>query len=699
MKKLFTLLACIISLHAMAINLEEATLVTQNFLKEKNITKESSLSEISLKDIVRKEGMDMFYVMNLGNDEGFVIVPASKYLPPIFGYSFENEFELHPAIQFYLDVHSRFILHEEKNKNTPDVEITKKWEHFLLESFTSNNTRTTTVGPLITSRWNQDKFYNTYCPWDRASGASSDYRVPNGCVALCGAQLMNYYRHPKQGKLTFSYIPFGYSQQIVYASQQYYNWDAMCDRATNYTNEIAKLAYHLGVAVQMNYAPGGSGSSTEKLIEMLNKNYDYSFGQVWSTYDTVTFKREIDALRPIIMSGCDKVNCESGGHAFLVDGYEEPGIMFHFNWGWGGYADGYFYLANYLNHSQYFQYSALSFIKLSPQSNYPAQCQQFKRQTAYQGYITNGSTNQPYQETPDCSWMIAARGATRYNFTFSRLDTQENIDVITIYNGPTVSSGVAATYSGTGTPQGVIVNADSVLITFTSTNPTSRNTTHLGFLMGYTTDKPAQKCDVMTDLTTSSGYITDGYAVGETYTPWISCTWNIAPNYNTGFFGLFHEFDLRLGDFVDIYNAATNPPTFWKRFEIAAKPTLGEVFSIPFLKIQVKFITDNYDEGQGFKFQYFSMLGVNNNSLLDNLAIYPNPASDVINLSFSSELVEQSINCRIVDITGRELYAINIEYNGDVYATQIPVAHFAKGIYFLQLTTTTGTVTSKVIIN
>jgi hypothetical protein len=217
--------------------------------------------------------------------------------------------------------------------------------------------------------------------------------------------------------------------------------------------------------------------------------------------------------------------------------------------------------------------------------------------------------------------------------------------------------------------------------------------------MNYTTNKPQQRCDVTTNLTAPTGYISDGTLSGEDYMPWTSCTWNIAPNYNTGFFGLFHDFDLRLGDFVDFYDATTSPPTFMIRYDRNYPPTIGEVFSLPKPKILIKFITDNYDQGKGFKLQYFSTVGINNHSLLNDLAVFPNPATDFINLLFSSQLTNQPINCTIVDVAGKEIYSTIIDYQGDTNFTQIPVAHLSNGIYFLQLTTTTGKVISKIIKN
>lgn len=698
MKKILLLLATSLFItNTIAISEEQAFLVTQNFLKERNIADNSSLYRISLQEAVREDGTNMFYIMDLGNKEGFVIVSASQYVSPIIGYSFDSEFQWQPAIQFYLDSFTKTILLEENSKNEPDTHISKQWNRYLQEHFATNVVVLNEVPPLITSRWNQDKFYNTYCPWDKNAGANYDHRVPNGCVALAAAQIMNYYRHPETGQKGVSYKPGNYPPQTVSFAQHTYHWDAMCDKATNYTNEIAKLAYHVGVSCNMGYGPGGSGAYTINVAKAMEENFYYTPAYNWHAYDEKRLQREIDLLQPILMSGNDG----NSGHAFVVDGYietydeGEKVIKFHFNWGWGGYADAYFTLRNH-----YFCYNAEVFLELTPAHNYPVQCQQNKRQTAFEGYITNGSTNKPYQSNPDCSWIIAAQGATQYSFAFSRLDTKEDVDMVTIYKGATKSSGIAATFSGNTTPNHpVIVVADSVLITFTSKNPAFENKAHRGFLINYVADKPKQKCNATTNILAPSGYITDGTSPGENYTPWTSCTWNINPNVGTGFFGLFHEFDLKLGDFVDVYDATKSPPHLWRRFDRYFPPTIGEVISIPFPRIQVRFITDNFDEGNGFKFQYFTLLSVDDNSLLENLSIYPNPTSDFIFIAFSSKLINQPVACRLVDLAGKEVYSTIIDYAGDIFTVQIPVAHIAKGFYLIHLVTTTGIATSKIIIN
>jgi len=46
---------------------------------------------------------------------------------------------------------------------------------------------------------------------------------------------------------------------------------------------------------------------------------------------------------PILYGGNKPSSAGGGGHAFVCDGYEDDNY-FHFNWGWNGNSDGYFYI-------------------------------------------------------------------------------------------------------------------------------------------------------------------------------------------------------------------------------------------------------------------------------------------------------------------------------------------------------------------
>jgi hypothetical protein len=51
-------------------------------------------------------------------------------------------------------------------------------------------------------------------------------------------------------------------------------------------------------------------------------------------------RADLDAHLPICYSGSGPSN--GSGHVFVCDGYRMSDGKFHFNWGWSGYADGYY---------------------------------------------------------------------------------------------------------------------------------------------------------------------------------------------------------------------------------------------------------------------------------------------------------------------------------------------------------------------
>lgn len=80
-------------------------------------------------------------------------------------------------------------------------DIAKKWKSYTLKSIAPGeggvgggcNTTTTTVGPLISATWGQDRDFNSLCPLvpDR-----DDDRALAGCVTVALAQIMYHHQHP-----------------------------------------------------------------------------------------------------------------------------------------------------------------------------------------------------------------------------------------------------------------------------------------------------------------------------------------------------------------------------------------------------------------------------------------------------------------------------------------------------------------------
>lgn len=677
---------------------EIAIQVARNFVIEKSGYKDNTAIKISLLQTLENENEPVLYIFDV-NETGFVIVSTSKIAHPILAFSFDHTFEMNPALESWLQGYSKQIIEHEKKGTIAPEKNKNAWNHYTANVFQPNESKAVVVGPLITTRWNQSKFYNTYCPWDINAGAFYDNRVPNGCVALACSQLMNYYRHPQVGVGGASYIPYPYPRQTVYFNQHTYYWDAMTNAPMNYTNEIAKLVYHVGVSCQMGYNADGSGAYTPVAVQKMVTHFGYStdnrttgpaeYANEPEVYVAI-LKAELDSLRPLLYSG----QSAGGGHAFLSDGYRDDNY-FHFNWGWGGSGDGYFI------HDQItFNQDVKVVKKLYPATNYPNLCADQKRQTASVGYITDGSTNKPYQVNPDCSWMIAVPGASTYSFVFDRLSVYPDVDFVTIYNGPTVESGVAATFTGTTTPTTTTtINADSVLITFTTTNGSKPTHQYQGFLISYSTNQQVAYCNANTNLFTQVHHtISDGSGDEINYKPGSTCSWNIKPSFVTGFAFVFPKFELGLGDFVDVYDATSTTPIFWKRFDVYNMPNFSIVNNAPFSKIKVTFVSDNFMQKEGFALEYYAIVGVDDQSQLNDLNFYPNPASDFVTLSFDTESAE-NILCKIMDMTGKTVYQNNFNHNGGKFSETISVSSYAKGIYFIQLETKTGKAGGKLIIN
>ena len=82
---------------------------------------------------------------------------------------------------------------------------------------------------------------------------------------------------------------------------------------------------------------------------------------------------------------------------------------------------------------------------------------------------------------------------------------------------------------------------------------------------------------------------------------------------------------------------------------------------------------------------------------IQNLAVYPNPSSDVFNVSFTSEDV-QDLQLRIINIIGEELSNEALEQFVGEYTKAIDLSSYTKGVYFLEITTNDGVVNKKLIL-
>ncbi len=268
-------------------------------------------------------GNDSYYVFN--NDAGgFVIIAGDDAVAPVLGYTSTGAFDANNLPEGLKDLLKSY-----------EQQIAALGKNYKANT-TSTRAEFTGEKLLNTAKWNQGAPFNKYTPNNYVTG----------CVATAGAIVMKHHGYPAKGVGSHSYTWNG--QNLTASFEHDYDWANMPAKYTDGNDEafdgVARLMSDLGVAVNMQYANGGSASALEDLVTALKKYFGYSKyarlltmkdlgAEVWNG----RLRAEIDANRPILYSAADS---NVGGHSFVIDGYKDE--SFNVNWGWGGYCDGFY---------------------------------------------------------------------------------------------------------------------------------------------------------------------------------------------------------------------------------------------------------------------------------------------------------------------------------------------------------------------
>ena len=341
MKKFYALLLLTLSgLFVMSnpVDVKLARKVAINYL---NAKKGSSIDTFDLKLINthQVEGNDALYIFALSKG-GFIIVSADDEAKPVIGWSLTNPMPKtidNPVVLGRMEWYAKQVRYAAKSK-LGDKSTKQEWQDIIDGNIAKGNKA---AGPLLSTLWNQEPYYNNLCPQN----------TPVGCVATAMSQIMRYHQWPQNGIGWHKYEHATYGTQYAHFEETTYSWSSMPIQLTsNSTNDeilaVATLCYHAGVSVNMNYDPDGSGAFSRDVLYALTNyfNYDPTTIQI-HTFDSTNqtnwinmIKAEIDAGRPVYYAGNSKA---SGGHAWVCDGYNDYNEL-HINWGWGGYANGYY---------------------------------------------------------------------------------------------------------------------------------------------------------------------------------------------------------------------------------------------------------------------------------------------------------------------------------------------------------------------
>jgi PKD repeat protein len=82
---------------------------------------------------------------------------------------------------------------------------------------------------------------------------------------------------------------------------------------------------------------------------------------------------------------------------------------------------------------------------------------------------------------------------------------------------------------------------------------------------------------------------------------------------------------------------------------------------------------------------------------INSLNIFPNPSRDVFNVEFTSDS-KQSIEVRVVNLIGEEIFTENLENFEGEYTHSFNLSEYSKGVYLLEITTDNGVIKKKLIL-
>ena len=303
-----------------------------------------------------------FHLYTGADGKGYVLVAADDRVRPVLAYSLDETFStdnMPTPVANWVDGYRREIASVVAATNNPSPKVAKewaRWENGIPVS--SGKGEQNWVPALMSSVWNQSGPYNTYCPYDYYITGT---RTVTGCVATSMAQVMRYWQWPDVGYGSHTYSWDTYGELSANFDTTHYHWSLMPDTLTSTSGSqaidaVATLMFHAGVAVEMMYGPSSTGGSpaygsasggfdfacAENALKSYFRYNPMLFSRYKDDYSEAEWQRlmhaELDAGRPVIYAA---VQSRTGGHSFVIDGYDSVGF-YHVNWGWGGLCNGWY---------------------------------------------------------------------------------------------------------------------------------------------------------------------------------------------------------------------------------------------------------------------------------------------------------------------------------------------------------------------
>ena len=703
MKKILILILLVscTTLFSQNITKETAIKVAKNFYYERvNSQQSSDLNDIIVDNVIEEKlsGKTLIYIVDF-EFEGFVILSGNTNTKPILGYSFDGIYDnsnIPPQMRDWLDQYLLQLEYMQQHPEITNTEFAGEWKRLQSDNpeefkiFKGKD-----LEPMLTTTWDQGTYYNELCPADPAGPGG---HCVTGCVATALAQLMNYFRWPETGVGSYSYECPPYGTLSANFGETEYKWDEMAVNLTASNLATALIISHLGISVDMVYGPNGSGMYNHKAAYTLRTFFKYDPSCIYVYRDSTNMDWDsllvtnLDKHIPMYYAGWSVPNIN--GHAFIVDGYQS-GNYYHFNWGWSGSYDGYFYTNAMNPGGSNFNLAQELVINAVPDTNlyqYPIYCNGDKTTITTDGTIDDGSGPlYNYQDGSMCTWLIAPEDSVNnITLNFLKFDTEFN-DKLRVYDGENAGGILLGEFSGNTIPGNITSSSDKLFITFNSDNAN----TSPGWLMSYTSDIPVY-CSGMVTMTEASGEFSDGSGPRD-YHNSTTCIWRIEPVTDPEVLMIeFSEFNTEeVNDVVKIYDGVSQ--------ELLAEysgeyPNLPPSVIVESKKAFLTWSTNTTVTAPGWSAQYYmQMIGVKENEDKIELNVYPNPANQLVNINILSRN-EQNMNYTLFNTTGKTFLKSDIHLNSGYNKESINISGLEKGVYFFCINTEKESIIKKIVV-
>ena len=353
-RTIYLILISVFWLYSALVPADRAQKVAENYYAQyaPDAAKGNTIEKVLTKEYL---GQPTWYVFQF--TEGWVIVSADDAVRPILGYSFDGEITedldnmQNPFVNRF-SYYDRQIVNIAREKGYVDTKAASNWKYIENNIFPKAS-KSVIIDALVESKWEQTRPWNNLCP---EKDGTWTYVGP---VATAAAMIMKYHQWPVSGTGSFTNTSTGTTETY---SDYTFDYAAMKDvveiewglypeywETINMSPEavlnMAELNYLVGHSFNMYYgteADGGSGANMGFSASALETHWDYT--TVMSYMGTITdpsdyssvIQAELNAKRPWWWAGAE--------HSFVLDGYTDD-YWYHFNWGWGGYCDGWFQLS------------------------------------------------------------------------------------------------------------------------------------------------------------------------------------------------------------------------------------------------------------------------------------------------------------------------------------------------------------------